>query len=166
MTLKAIFTSLLGLSLLAAAGCDETPQAREPVTTRPAGQAPAAEAPVGQAPVGQAPTAEAAKPPSDVTKIVHDYGRCYSDCFSEKAIATNRETCKLNCESLADAAREGLAGAPSKDVLMKTLAPLNGCVNACYEDKTLSDTNRETCLLTCRDVADVAAAPPPSAETN
>ena len=41
---------------------------------------------------------------------------------------------------------------------MKTLTTFNGCVNACYDDKTLNATNRATCVLTCQDNAEIAAA--------
>jgi hypothetical protein len=150
MTDTKFMPTILGLALLAAAGCDETMQAREPASA----QVPAE--PVQAA--ADKPAAVAA--PADLPAVVHDYGQCYSGCFAERVRATDRETCKLNCGVLATAAREALPGAPPQDVLDKRLASLAGCVNACYDDGSLSETNRETCLLTCRDVADVAAGSP------
>jgi hypothetical protein len=138
--------TILGLALLATAGCDESTLAREAASTR----LPAETAPVPAAP---------APAPVDIAAVVHDYGECYAGCFAEQARATDKETCKLNCAALATAAREALRDPPPQDVLDKRLASLGGCVNACHDDSTLSDTNRETCLLTCRDVADVAVAP-------
>lgn len=167
MTIKALTRITLGLALLA--GCDPTMMPREQTAARPAAEPGSAPAPAPAAPAEApqavaAPQAPAEPPPADLLAVVHDYGQCYSGCFAEHVRATDKETCKLNCEALAEAARDGLPGAPSKDVLLKAIAALDGCVYACYEDASLSATNRETCLLTCRDVADVSASAPPSAE--
>lgn len=156
MTDTKFTRTLLGLALLAVAGCDETMLARESASAQiRAESAPAA---VAAPSAVAAPAAVAA--PTDLTAVVHDYGECYSGCFAERARATDQETCKLNCEALAGAAREALSDAPPQDVLDRRLASLAGCVNACHDDASLSETNRETCLLTCRDAADVAAGSP------
>jgi hypothetical protein len=147
---KLFTRTILGLALLVA-GCDETPPAGTPAGT------PATTPRAGE-PAAAVPPAPATAP-VDLAGVVHDYGQCYSGCFAEPARATDKETCKLNCQASATAARETLKDAPPQDVLDKRLASLAGCVNACHDDATLSDTNRETCLLTCRDVADVAAGP-------
>jgi len=151
----------LGLCLLAAFGCDDS-------ANRKAGVAPSvpssAQAPAKKA--DQAPESKDAKPeaavpapakPTDPAGVVKAYSSCYTACFSEKGPATNRETCKLNCDAAAEANIEGVTNAPPKDDFMKNLSTFHGCVNACYEDKSLNSTNRETCILTCQDAAEVAA---------
>lgn len=100
------------------------------------------------------------KPPAaapDIAAVVRTYSGCYTDCFTERASRTNRETCKLTCDAAAEATLEGMPGAPSKDVFKAATASFTGCVNACYEDKSLNATNRATCVLTCQDAAEVAA---------
>lgn len=164
-------SALLGLGLLSlAAACDESAENRKPgpAAAPPAATAPAAAkaadkpAPSGPAAVAT-PPATPPTPPADTAGIVRAYSGCYADCFTEKASATNRETCKLTCDGAAEASLAGLAGAPPKDEFMKVISTFNGCVNACYDDKTLSATNRSTCVLTCQDAAEVSASAPPKA---
>ena len=164
---------LLGLGLLfSAAACDESAEQRKPGPTpataptgaeaqKPAAPAADAKAPAQATPPGPTAVRAAGGPAPDVAPIVRTYSGCYTACYDEKASATNRETCKLNCDGVAEAALEGLTGAPPKDDFMKALSAFNGCVDACYGDKTLSATNRATCVLTCQDAAEVAASAPP-----
>lgn len=147
MTIKTVHRSIAALLLLAA--CDVPPERGEQGVVPPPVQGPAA---------GTKPVAAA----GDASRVVHDYGNCYAGCFDEKVIATDKETCKLNCGEVAEAARAGLGDAPAADAFQRALAGLSGCVQACHEDRALNTTDRETCILTCQDVAEVAATPMPS----
>ena len=85
------------------------------------------------------------------------YNECYSGCFGAKTSATNKETCKLDCDSLAETGMDTLTDDASKATYKQTWQTLRGCVTQCFEDKKLSATNRQTCLLTCSDEAEVDA---------
>ncbi len=156
----------LGLASFLAAACDDSSEQRKPGPAA-AQPAPAAAKPAPAektAPAG--PTAIAAPPPAapkDASAIVRAYSGCYDECLSGKVTGTNRETCKLNCDSVAEAALDGLSPAPPKDEFKKVLEKFNGCATSCYEDKTLNATNRSTCILTCQDAAEVSATAPPKA---
>jgi hypothetical protein len=162
MTMRTATRSLLGLCLLTAGACDDAAEQRKPGPTPTAEPAKAELLDVKKKTTPPPPTITpptVAAPTTDTTGIVRQYSTCYSACFSERASATNRETCKLNCDTVAETALEGIkTGAPPKDAFMKTLTTFNGCVNACYDDKTLNATNRATCVLTCQDNAEIAAA--------
>lgn len=67
-------------------------------------------------------------------------GRCYEAPGEPKA-------CLDGCAS----AVAGVVGAPAK----ATLDTLGGCIGECHADKTLKPTDRETCRLTCVQVASV-----------
>lgn len=97
---------------------------------------------------------------ADISSIVRNYSGCYSGCFKETGSATNRETCKLNCDSVAESALEGLTGGPPRGKFQEAIGSFTSCVNSCYADKTLNRTNRETCVLTCQDTAEVSVASP------
>lgn len=118
-------------------------------------------------------------------KAFHD---CLASCDATPASATDKATCRMNCESAepkaaapsvpaadggvgkaltcvsacheggADAkacvagcvtAGVGVPNAPAQAVLEQ----LGTCVGECYADKTLKPTDRETCKLTCSQVA-------------
>ena len=140
----------LGLSLIAA--CDDSGEQRKDGSTVDGKAVP------GDGKGATPPELRKFKNPAEA---ITAYNKCYSECFTSHQNATNRETCKLNCDGVAEAALEGLTGAPPKDDFMKALSAFNGCVDACYGDKTLSATNRATCVLTCQDAAEVAASAPP-----
>jgi hypothetical protein len=164
MNTRTATRSLLGLCLLTAGACDDAAEQRKPVPTKPAVEA-AKPDPLLEVKKSTKPAPETIVPPTvaaptpDTTGIVRQYSTCYSACFSERASATNRETCKLNCDTVAETALESIkTGAPPKGSFMRALAGLNGCINACYDDKSLNSTNRATCVLTCQDNAEIAAA--------
>lgn len=150
----------LGLGLLAS--CDEpgeqkpggAPQAAvtppPPVTVTP---------PPGAA-VTPPPGAAVAPPPASSEPKIAAYDRCYRECYTAHTNATNRETCKLECDSLA----EDDLGARADPKARALVQHLRGCMMGCWEDTKLSDTNRATCLLTCDDDAAVEGTPPPKAE--
>ncbi len=87
---------------------------------------------------------------------IASYEGCYRECFNADTNATNRETCKLECDGLAEQSLEDRANPAEKAMFHR----LRGCLLACWEDASLSATNRETCLLTCSDNAAVAVTPP------
>ncbi|HEY8377958.1 MAG TPA: hypothetical protein VIK91_15785 [Nannocystis sp.] len=157
---------------ISVAGCDDSAEQRKPGPT-PAlpGAEQAAPAPTSKTSPGAsstptpatspAPAAEPSPPaPTDIAGVIRSYSGCYTDCFTERASATNRETCKLNCDAAAEASAESIPGA-SLESLKAATASFTSCVNACYADKSLSATNRATCVLTCQDAAEVAASSPP-----
>ncbi len=90
-------------------------------------------------------------------QAIAGYDRCYRECFTARTSATNRETCKLDCDGLAE---DGL-GASADPAAREAYRHLRGCITDCWEDPKLSATNRETCLLTCTDDAVVAVTAPP-----
>lgn len=148
-------------------GCDDSAEQRKPGPTPavPAVErsAPAETKPSRPATGTDTPAPKTNPPPitnsaPDIAAIVRTYSGCYTDCFTERASKTNRETCKLTCDAAAEATIEGMPGAPSKDTFKAATASFTGCVNSCYADKTLSSTNRATCVLTCQDAAEVAAS--------
>lgn len=166
---------LLGALLVGA--CDDAAEQRKPGPTPavPAVEPPPSTSPSyeGKKPNKPAPSPDdllpttpttppdtTAKPPAaapDIAAVVRTYSGCYTDCFTERASKTNRETCKLTCDAAAEATLEGMPGAPTKEQFKAATANFTGCVNACYEDKSLNATNRATCVLTCQDAAEVAA---------
>lgn len=96
--------------------------------------------------------------------IVDRYAACCSDCLAEPTSATNKETCKLNCEAVAVTAGEQLPGGPADPQLTSRLHDLGGCIHACHEDRRLSPTDRATCELTCEGATEVTVtAPAPTA---
>lgn len=155
---NAMPRSILGLCLLTLAGCDAPTGAPQQAPV----PATADNASVGRAAAVTAATV-AAQAPAGGADLVRQYGTCYAACFDEKSSATNRETCKLNCESVAEAAADALPGAPPKHMVMKSVATLHGCIDLCHEDAKLNATNRETCILTCQDAAEVGITAPPAA---
>ena len=130
---------VLGLALLG--GCDETAQKM--------GEASQVSVQPGQ--VAAAPPAPAIERP------IAAYDQCYRGCFAAPTNATNRETCKLECDSLA----EDDLGANADLAAREIYQHLRGCFIGCWEDPKLSETNRETCLLTCNDDAMLAVNAPP-----
>ncbi len=147
-TLAAICVA--SLAALALPGCDEAFVAR-----------------TGDAPVAVPGKPEDAKrsDPGVVVKSaaksrdkgIASYDGCYRGCFTAQTNATNRETCKLECDSLA----EDELGARGEIGASDLYQHLRGCLLSCWEDPKLSDTNRETCLLTCTSDATVESTTPP-----
>ena len=142
-----LLTGLLGLTLALGLACDDAGETRKDAAT--AGK-------TGE--YKQDPDAAAVpqkfKNPGEA---IIAYNECYSGCFSARTSATNKETCKLDCDSLAETGMDTLTDEPSKATYKQTWQTLRGCVTQCFEDKKLSATNRQTCLLTCSDEAEVEA---------
>ncbi|MBL9106410.1 MAG: hypothetical protein JNL82_36140 [Myxococcales bacterium] len=85
------------------------------------------------------------------------YGKCYGECYTSRTSATNRETCKLECDDLAELS----LGAAADPAARRAYEHLRGCLVGCWDDRTLSETNRATCLLTCSEDAEIEATPAP-----
>lgn len=141
---------VLALALLIPGGCDE------PVSQKPA------PSPQTTSATAEKPGAVASEKPGAAAseKPIVAYDRCYRECYTAKTNATNRETCKLECDSLAEDDLRARAD-PAARVMQQHL---RGCLLGCWDDPKLSETNRETCLLTCGDDAEVAVTPPPKQE--
>jgi len=141
-----LLTGLLGLTLALGLACDDAGETRKDAAT------------AGKGEYKQDPDAAAVpqkfKNPGEA---IIAYNDCYSGCFSARTSATNRETCKLDCDSLAETGMDTLTDEPSKATYKQTWQTLRGCVTLCFEDKKLNATNRQTCLLTCSDEAEVEA---------
>ena len=149
--LSLMLAPALALSLFTA--CDDPGEQRKDDTKNVDGKAP------------PAPNPELRKFKNPAEAIAA-YNTCYSDCFTEKANATNRETCKLDCDGLAETGMDTLKTEAEKTTYKTTWTTLRGCITGCREDRKLNETNRATCLLTCSDAAEMSAtAPPPAAVT-
>ena len=90
----------LGLALGLALGlpaCDDSgEQRKDGAPGTPDGKSPDAKAPDAKGPT---PSITKFKSPAEA---IGAYNKCYSDCFTANTNATNRETCKLDCDSLAE----------------------------------------------------------------
>lgn len=151
----------LALTLTLTAACDDAGEQRKDDTKTVDGKAPDGKAVDDKA----APPAELRKFKSPA-EAIGAYNTCYSDCFTEKANATNRETCKLDCDGLAETGMDVLKTEAEKTTYKTTWTTLRGCITGCWEDRKLNQTNRATCLLTCSDAAEIGATPmPPSTGT-
>lgn len=183
-------SALLLLTLAAwEVACDPpTGEAGKPAAAPEAGKA-AAKADAK----AEASKAEASKLEESKTNVTGDrkaLSECLAGCDAAKLSATDKATCRLNCESGMPAAPAvpavdggvgqalacvsgcyedtkaepkacvagcvaagaGVANAPAPAVLEQ----LGACVGECYADKTLKPTDRETCKLTCSQVAATA----------
>lgn len=94
---------------------------------------------------------------SPLAASIDTYNQCYSGCYTAQANATNRETCKLDCDALAEMALRADADPTART----TYEHLRGCIVACWEDRSLNETNRSTCLLTCTEDAELHGTPAP-----
>jgi len=145
----AVF-SVASCVALASSGCDESLAPRAGGVTVEAPEKP-------QDSKSSEPGVVVKPPASSRDKGIAAYEQCYHGCFTADTNATNRETCKLQCDSLAedDLGARGEVGA--SDLYQH----LRGCLLACWEDPKLSKTNRETCLLTCTSDATIDSTTPP-----
>ncbi len=148
---------IVALAFSSLPACDDSgEQRKDGAPGTPDGKSPDAKAP----PDGktQAPSIARFKSPAEA---IGAYNKCYSDCFTVHANATNRETCKLDCDGLAETGKDSLKDDASKTTYDTTWKTLRGCITGCWEDKKLNETNRSTCLLTCSDAAEISAVPVP-----
>ena len=128
----------------------------------PAAQPPLAASTPATPPAQVVPATQPSTPPSadELAEASAAHSECYRDCYADDLTASNRETCKLECDSLA----EDDLGARADPKARALVQHLRGCMMGCWEDSKLSDTNRATCLLTCDDDAAIEGTPPPKAE--
>lgn len=105
------------------------------------------------APAG--PSGPGAAPP--LAASIDTYSECYKGCYTAHTNATNRETCKLDCDGLAEMALRADADPTART----TYEHLRGCVTQCWENRSLNETNRSTCLLTCAEDAEIEGTPAP-----
>lgn len=96
-------------------------------------------------------------PAAAVETAIAAYDECYRGCYTAHTIPTNRETCKLECDSLA----EDDLKARAEPLANRELPRLRGCLTDCWDVHGLRETDRATCLLTCDDAASVALTAPP-----
>lgn len=113
-------------------------------------------APTGPSGPGPGPGAGAGAP-APLAASIDTYSQCYSGCYTAHTSATNRETCKLDCDGLAEMA----LAAEADPTARTTYEHLRGCIVDCWENRSLSETNRSTCLLTCAEDAEIEATPTP-----
>jgi hypothetical protein len=156
---RTTLTFGLALSFALLAACDDSgEQRKDGAPATPDGKANVP----GDGKVATPPALQKYKTPAEA---IGAYNKCYSDCFHEKTSATNRETCKLDCDSLVEAGMDTLKDEPSKATYKQTWTTLRGCITGCWDDRKLNETNRATCLLTCSDAAEVSAVPAPAPPT-
>lgn len=188
--------SLSVLLLVTLTACDPTADAGKAAAAQASGAGKVeakAEAPKADAKADAPPASKIDEAKTNVTgdrKAFHD---CLAGCDAEKASATDKATCRMNCEAadpkaaapavpdadggvgkalacvsachddakvtdkkacVAGCVSAGAAvpNAPAQAVLEQ----LGACVGDCYGDKTLKPTDRETCKLTCSQVASSA----------
>ncbi len=188
--------SLSVLLLVTLTACDPTADAGKAAAAQASGAGKVeakAEAPKADAKADAPPASKIDEAKTNVTgdrKAFHD---CLAGCDAEKASATDKATCRMNCEAadpkaaapaVPDAdggvgkalacvsachddakvtdkkacvggcvsAGAAVPNAPAQAVLEQ----LGKCVGECYGDKTLKPTDRETCKLTCSQVASSA----------
>ncbi len=101
------------------------------------------------------PPASPSTPP--LAASIETYSQCYGGCYTAHMRATDRETCKLDCDGLAEMA----LGTDADLTARTTYAHLRGCIIDCWENRSLNETNRSTCLLTCAEDAEIEATPAP-----
>lgn len=109
---------------------------------------------VGCDPMSSSTGAGAAPP---LAASIDAYSQCYGGCYTAHTNATNRETCKLDCDGLAEMALRADADPAART----NYEHLRGCIIGCWEDRSLSETNRSTCLLTCAEDAEIEGTPVP-----
>lgn len=131
------------LACLIAAGCD-------PWSSPPTG-------PSTPTPTPTPTTTPTITPTPTPTASIEAYSQCYGGCYRAHTNATNRETCKLDCDGLAEMA----IGADADLTARTTYEHLRGCIIDCWENRSLNETNRSTCLLTCAEDAEIEATPVP-----
>ncbi len=158
-TLTSGLACALGLSLSLLAACDDSGEARKDEPVSPDGKA-KPNVP-GDGKIANPPALTKYKSPAEA---IGAYNKCYSDCFTTGQNATNRETCKLDCDTLVETGMDTLKDEASKTTYKNTWTTLRTCINGCWGDRSLNETNRATCLLTCSDAAEVSAVPPPDAK--
>lgn len=186
--------SLSALLLVTLSACDPTAEVGKPAATAGAAADGKVEAKVEAK--ADAPRPEATKIDETKTNVTGDrkaFHDCLAGCDAAKLSATDKATCRMNCEAaepkaaapaVPDAdggvgkalacvsachddpkaadkkacvagcvtAGAAVANAPGQAVLEQ----LGVCVGECYGDKTLKPTDRETCKLTCSQVASSA----------
>ncbi len=153
-------TSGLALGLALVAGCDDSGETRKDGAPTTAGTGPDSKANVpGDGKIAAPPALTKYKSPAEA---IGAYNKCYSDCFTAQTNATNRETCKLDCDTLVETGMDTLPDEASKVTYKTTWTTLRTCVNGCWGDRKLNETNRATCLLTCSDSAEIGATPVPN----
>ena len=152
-------TSGLALGLALFAACDDSGETRNGAPTT-AGTTPDGKGNVpGDGKIAAPPALTKYKSPAEA---IGAYNKCYSDCFSSGGNSTNRETCKLDCDTLVETGMDTLPDEASKATYKTTWQTLRTCINGCWGDRKLNETNRATCLLTCSDNAEVSAIPVPN----
>lgn len=109
---------------------------------------------------GKAAAPVVAPPSAPLRVAIAAYDQCYGGCFTAHTNATNRETCKLECDSLAEDGMGALADPGARGAYEH----LRGCLLDCWDSAALSETNRSTCRLTCMDSAEVLGTPKPAHE--
>lgn len=163
-TLTSGLACALALSLSLVAACDDSGEARkDEAPVGPDGKAVETKPNLpGDGKIANPPALTKYKSPAEA---IGAYNKCYSDCFTAGSNATNRETCKLDCDTLVETGMDTLKDEASRATYKTTWTTLRTCINGCWGDRKLNATNRATCLLTCQDAAEVAALPPPEAQT-
>jgi hypothetical protein len=147
---------VLAVGLALAAGCDDAgEQRKDTATTAPPGKAGTPEAIKGETKTDPGAVEALPQKFKNPAEAIGAYNKCYSDCFSARVSATNRETCKLDCDALAETGMDTLTDEATKTTYKQTWQSLRGCITACFDDRSLNATNRQTCLLTCSDETEV-----------
>lgn len=137
----------------APAEADAKPDAKAKSGAR-AGAPEAAAAPSGAPPPEPVDT-------QGIQKALTEYRGCVHECMDDlKAKETDRETCKLNCETVAEALGSTLDFAKPEEGAHDDATPVGqGCARSCNsqmascerlcDEQKGKETDRETCRLLC-----------------
>lgn len=133
-------------SLLLAAACDPKEVAKS------SGEASSTKESGALVDKGDSPAAAAAAPSARFNSL----SECLSSCEQADVIATNRHTCRLNCDAAYGApAAAGDRAATGGDAIGQVAS----CLGRCYTGSTGGDA----CVAGCRNLA-ASATPQPSAQ--
>jgi hypothetical protein len=129
-------------ALALAVGCD-------PMTTAAVG---------GADTKSRATVARAETPKPIAAASVGTFGslsECLGSCDGADASATDRKTCRLNCETAYGAEARGVANTAAND---DPIAQATGCLSRCYGGAGTG----ESCASACKTTAAAVASPPPT----
>lgn len=124
----------------------------------PAAQPPLAASTPATPPAQVVPATQPSTPPSadELAEASAAHSECYRDCYADDLTASNRETCKLECDSLAN----GVFKASESRDAAQMQTDLSSCLVECLDEPNVRETDRATCLLTCADNVEVPIGPP------
>ncbi len=99
---------------------------------------------------------------ASAAEVVGALNQCMQSCAATPSLRTNKHTCALTCEVVADTAIDALTPEQAFQA-DATLTWRDACFASCEGDSSLSRNDKQTCLLTCADTSEALCgtwAPP------